>query len=104
MMEQNLVPRPLQSGCQVDVRKTVVEKVSLSSEQMLEITINTLTRVYDIPYGPSIKDGKLLSTGEVSAGSHSYTDTSVHRVANESDVMVLSIISTLKQQLPLSKR
>ena len=95
-MNAPVVPRVLRCGSYVDIKKTTTEKVGLTAEQMISITIDTLSRVYDIPYGPSIKDGKLLSTGEVSAGPHSYTETNVWRDATEMDVTILSLINQLK--------
>ena len=95
-MNAPVVPRVLRCGSYIDIKKTTTEKVGLTAEQMISITIDTLSRVYDIPYGPSIKDGKLLSTGEVSAGPHSYTETNVWRDATEMDRTILSIINQLK--------
>lgn len=84
-------------------QRTFVE-VEISEEELNLLVINKLltmiglsniSRTFDMPY--YIRDGKLIDSDEVSAGSHSYFADTVIRDATELDVAVFTIIDKIRR-------
>jgi hypothetical protein len=81
----------------VTISTTTYEDIILSEDQMIEITIEVLRKRFEIPYRPSIENGKLVSHYEQCGGSHCWDTSDVVRKASKQDIFLINIIDQLRK-------